>query len=106
MREGVKKCPLLKKDCIEDKCAWFLTSVKQTPPPDCKPMQFNVCSLVMIPDMLIDLIKNTAGTQAAVEDSRNETIVRQDLTNDLQKTFLKLASGRGIRRLGDGDPEG
>jgi len=76
MSKGLK-CPLLKKPCIGEDCAWFTKSMKknlQTQAMD----QFNVCAMVMIPDMLLDVIKNTNGTQAAVEHSRNESVKRQD----------------------------
>lgn len=78
MREVVKKCPLLSKPCLEEGCAWFMKTIKTSRELDPKPVPFNACAMLMIPDMLIDVIRNTIGTQAAVESSRNESVRRQD----------------------------
>lgn len=79
MQQGLgNKCPLNKmKPCIKEECAWYVKSTK-TNPQTKESYQFNVCAIVMVPDMLIDVIKNTNGTQAAVEHSRNESVKRQD----------------------------
>jgi len=73
----MKRCPFLKKDCIEDKCMLFSRSVK-TEVTTQKQIPLNTCTLNLIPDMLLDVIKNTNGTQAAVEHRGNEQIKRQD----------------------------
>jgi hypothetical protein len=49
--------------------------------------------MVMIPDMLMDVIKNTNGTQAAVESSRNETVKRQDSLLGLLDVARRKAIG-------------
>ncbi len=71
------KCPLLNKECIKDKCAWW-TSVMMKNLQTQEPYQESKCAINAIAPMLIEVIKNTSGVQAAVESSRNETVVRQD----------------------------
>ena len=70
-------CPLLKKECIKDKCEWWnKTTMKNT-----QTQQLYIeekCAVNVIAPMLVEVIKNTASTQAAVESSRNETVKRQD----------------------------
>ena len=66
--------------------------MKATPPPECKPFELSVCAMVMVPDMLLDIIKNTVGTQAAVESSRNETVKRQDNLLEIFDTGMRRKS--------------
>lgn len=71
------KCPLLNKECIKEKCEWW-TSVSMKNIQTQEHYQENKCVVHTIGPMLIELIKNTNGVQAAVESSRNETVIRQD----------------------------
>jgi hypothetical protein len=82
------KCPLLNKDCIEAKCAWWTTvTLKNIHTQEL--YSESKCVVNTIGPMLVDLIKNTGGVQAAVESSRNESVLRQD-------AFLKLVEGRTL----------
>ena len=77
------KCPLLNKDCIESKCAWWtIAQMKNIHTQEL--YQESKCAINAIGPMLVEMIKNTGGVQAAVESSRNETTSRQD-------AFLQLA---------------
>jgi len=79
-------CPLLNKECIESKCAWW-TTVQMKNIQTQEPYVENHCVVNTIGPMLIELIKNTGGVQKAIESGRNETVSRQD-------AFLQLARPR------------
>ncbi len=49
------------------------------------------CAITTLAPMLVEIIKNTASTQAAVESERNETVRRQD-------AFLSLLP---LKRIGE-----
>lgn len=83
------KCPLIGKNCIESKCAWWTTSTLRNIQTQ-EIYTESKCIVHVIPPMLVELIKNTGGVQTAIESSRNETIARQD-------QFLNLAAGRLLR---------
>lgn len=78
-------CPFLKKECVQSKCMLWITGIKKDlKSGDLTP--YSNCALGEIPVMLIDVIRNTSGIQAAVESHRNEGTQRQD---DLLNVLLQ-----------------
>lgn len=81
MKKG-NHCPLLKKDCIENKCAWFF-QVRGMNPNTGQEVDEWQCAMNLLPVLLIENSQQQRCTAAAVESFRNETINRTDLTNAL-----------------------
>lgn len=81
MKKG-NHCPLLKKDCIENKCAWFF-QVRGMNPNTGQEVDEWQCAMNLLPVLLIENSQQQRCTAAAVESFRNETVNRTDLTNAL-----------------------
>lgn len=81
MKKG-NYCPLLKKDCIENKCAWFF-QVRGMNPNTGKEVDEWQCAMNLLPVLLIENSQQQRHTSAAVESFRNETVQRSDITNAL-----------------------
>jgi hypothetical protein len=85
-------CPLIKKDCIGLKCAWF-TQVRGTNPNTGKEVDEWACAITWMPVLLIENSQQQRQTGAAVESFRNEMIKANRASQDLliaaqQKTVL------------------
>ena len=79
-----KKCPLLKKACIEADCA-FWTHILGTHPQSGMPVDQWGCAVTWLPLLLVENARHARGVQAAVESTRNEITSRQDLLNNAVK---------------------
>jgi hypothetical protein len=66
-------CPLIKKDCIQLKCAWFM-QIRGNNPQTGAEMDEWGCSVVWTPFLLIENSKLQRETGAAVESFRNEMV--------------------------------
>lgn len=77
-------CPLLKKKCIEHKCAWY-THVRGLNPNTGQEMDEWLCAITWMPLMAIEIAQKENQTGAAVESFRNE-VVRANNTN--QQMYL------------------
>ena len=75
-------CPLIKKDCIENKCQWFC-QVRGVNPNTGEPVDQWQCAVTLLPILVIENSQQQRSTAAAVESFRNETINRTDATNSL-----------------------
>ena len=95
-------CPLLKKDCIENKCEWFC-QVRGFNPNTGEPLDQWQCAINLLPFLLIENSQQQKSTSVAVESLRNETVKRgeditqllglfasQTLLNHVQKSDVKL----------------
>lgn len=72
-----KKCPLLNKPCIEDKCAWWVEMVaKNKATGELQP--YHDCAITKLTVLGLELLQKTTGVQKATESFRNETVKRQD----------------------------
>lgn len=78
----IKKCPLLKKACIESDCA-FWTHMLGTHPQTSAPVDQWGCAVAWLPVLLVENARHARGVQAAVESTRNEIVSRQDTLNNL-----------------------
>ena len=77
-------CPLIKKQCIEHKCAWF-TQVRGLNPNTGAEVDEWACAVAWMPVMAIEVAQKENQTGAAVESFRNE-VVRANTEN--QQLYL------------------
>lgn len=77
MKKG-NYCPLLKKTCIENKCAWF-TQVRGVNPNTGEPVDEWQCVVNMVPILMIENSQQQRHTAAAVESFRNESVKQNDV---------------------------
>lgn len=66
-------CPLLKKDCIQLKCNWFI-QVRGTNPNTGKEVDEWGCSIAWLPHLLLETANQTRQAGAATESFRNEFV--------------------------------
>jgi hypothetical protein len=66
-------CPLLKKDCIQLKCAWY-THVRGLNPNTGAEVDEWACAIAWMPVMAIEVAQKENQTGAAVESFRNEVV--------------------------------
>jgi hypothetical protein len=71
--EQGKYCPLIKKDCIGLKCAWF-TQMRGTNPNTGEPVDEWGCAVTWMPIMAVEIAQKSNQTGAAVESFRNEVV--------------------------------
>lgn len=66
-------CPLIKKDCIQLKCAWFM-QIRGNHPQSGAEIDEWGCSIAWTPILMIENAKLQRETGAAVESFRNEMV--------------------------------
>jgi hypothetical protein len=66
-------CPLIKKDCVGLKCAWY-TQMRGTNPNTGEPVDEWGCAVAWMPFMAVEIAQKSNQTGAAVESFRNEVI--------------------------------
>ena len=71
-------CPLLGKDCIGLKCAWF-TKVQGKNPQNGQDVEEWACAVAWLPMFILENSQNTRMNGAAVESFRNEMVRRMDM---------------------------
>lgn len=91
-------CPLVKKECIQMKCAWF-TQIRGFNPNTGKEIDEWGCAVAWLPILLIENSNQQRHTGAAVESFRNEVVKSNEdnlksLAGSLGKTIL-LSNDRG-----------
>ncbi len=70
-------CPLLDKECIQFKCA-FWTQLRGTNPQTGQEVDEWGCAIAFLPLLLIETAKETRQGAAATESFRNEVVARID----------------------------
>ena len=85
-------CPLLKKDCIENKCEWFC-QVRGFNPNTGEPLDQWQCAINLLPFLLIENSQQQRSTSAAVESFREETVKQGGTLNQIlaQAVFKQSA---------------
>lgn len=66
-------CPLIKKDCVQLKCAWF-TMLRGTNPNTGKEVDEWICAIAALPLLQIEVAKEARQGAAATESFRNEMV--------------------------------
>lgn len=77
-------CPLIKKDCIGLKCAWF-TQVRGLNPNTGSEVDEWACAVAWMPLLAIEVAQKENQTGAAVESFRNEVV---KASNENQQLYL------------------
>jgi hypothetical protein len=72
-------CPLIKKDCVEMKCAWF-TRIQGYDMNTGNQVDEWQCAISLMPMLLIENSGQQRQTGAAVESFRNEMVKANDQT--------------------------
>lgn len=81
MKKGTH-CPLIGKNCIENKCAWYC-QVRGTNPNTGQEVDEWQCAINLLPILLIENSQQQRSTSAAVESFRNESVKRSDVMNSI-----------------------
>lgn len=84
-------CPLLKKPCIENECAWYCT-IKGYDVNTGKEVDQNQCIALSIPILLIENSSRQRSTGSAVESMRNEMVTRANTTNAILGNIVVKAN--------------
>lgn len=105
MKKG-NYCPLIKKDCIENKCQWFC-QVRGMNPNTGEPVDEWQCAVNLIPILLIENSQQQRSTGAAVESFRNETVKQSETLNQVlvhainQQAMLSAVQEADVKVLPD-----
>lgn len=83
-------CPLLKKDCIQMKCNWFI-QIRGTNPNTGKEVDEWGCSVAWLPHLLIENANQTRQAGAATETFRNEFVKGTQAT---LQTMVAISTGQ------------
>lgn len=75
-------CPLLKRECVQMKCAWFI-QVRGRHPQTGQEVDEWGCSMTWLPVLMIETAQQARQAGAATESMRNEIIKRMDGTQPL-----------------------
>lgn len=81
-------CPLIKKDCVENKCVWY-TQVRGQNPNTGEALDEWGCAMNLLPFLLIENARQQKSTGAAIESFRNESVLQN---NNLAQVLLHTAS--------------
>ncbi len=82
-------CPLIKKDCIQNKCAWF-TQLRGNNPNTGKEIDEWGCAIAWMPILTIENSQQQRQTGAAVESFRNEMVQANASTAELISNQHKI----------------
>ena len=82
-------CPLIKKDCIQNKCAWF-TQLRGNNPNTGKEIDEWGCAIAWIPVLLVENSQQQRQTGAAVESFRNEMVQANASTAEMISNQQRL----------------
>lgn len=91
-------CPLIKKECVESKCRFWIHITGKHPQSGVSLDHFD-CAVAWLPVLLVDNARHTVGVQAAVESMRNEVVKRQDQLN----TAVALGQRKAAKQIGEED---
>ena len=83
-------CPLLKKDCVQMKCNWFI-QVRGTDPNTGSEVDEWGCSIAWLPTMLIENAGQARQTGAAVKSFHEEMV---KANNETMQVMLAVAESR------------
>lgn len=70
-------CPLLKKDCVQLKCAWFM-QLRGTNPNTGAEVDEWMCAITALPMLQVEVAKETRQGAAATESFRNAVVRMQE----------------------------
>lgn len=88
-------CPLIKKDCIQLKCTWFM-QVRGMNPNTGQEIDEWGCAMTWLPILTIENSQQQRQTGAAVESFRNEMVKANEVG---QRILLETARQQTTERL-------
>jgi hypothetical protein len=79
MKKG-SYCPLIRKNCIENKCSWYcqVRGVNSNTGLEVTEWQ---CAVTLLPVLLLENSNQQRQTSASVQSFRNESVERSDILN-------------------------
>lgn len=86
-------CPLVKKDCLQTKCAWFV-QLRGTHPQTGEPIDEWGCAVAWNPILQIEASQQARQAGAAVESFRNEMVK----ANQQNQQLLLAAANASIHQ--------
>jgi hypothetical protein len=85
-------CPLIKKECVENECAWYM-HIRGMDPNTGEDIDHWGCSVSWLPTLTIENSKQQRSTSAAVESFRNEVVKANEQNRQL---YIEGLSQTGI----------
>lgn len=87
-------CPLVKDECLQLKCAWFMQLRGKNPQTGADVDEWG-CAVTWLPMLMIENSQQQRHTGAAVESFRNEMVKANETTAQIlsataQSNYLKL----------------
>jgi hypothetical protein len=101
-------CPLIKKDCIENKCEWYC-QVRGVNPNTGEPVDEWQCAINLLPVLLIENSKQQRSTSVAVESFRNESVKQNNTLAQVlvqavnQQVLLSAVEEANVKILPDAE---
>lgn len=95
-----KFCPLLKKDCVQLQCNWFI-QIRGKDTNTGKDVDEWGCSIAWLPHLLIENANQTRQTGAATESFRNEMVKASENTVRTMVEIAKIQEENKTMRIID-----
>jgi hypothetical protein len=98
-------CPLIHKDCIQMRCAWWmkLSGIDKNTG---QPIDDWGCAVTWLPTLLVENANEMRQAGAAIESMRNENVKGEDATRKVLMTGLGLFDDRPKLRAIEGGDDG
>jgi len=81
-------CPLIRKKCVEHKCAWY-TQVRGLNPNTGQEIDRWDCAVSWMPMMTVEVAQKSVQTAAAVESFRNEVVDANTINQQIYLSTLE-----------------
>lgn len=98
-KEDTKWCPLIKKNCIEKKCSWYM-HVRGMNPNTGEDVDHWDCAVSWMPMLLIENSQQQRSTGAAVESFRNEMVksheTNQQILDATANMYFDILESQGV----------
>ena len=92
MTKAASFCPLIRKDCIEHKCAWYC-QIRGMNPSTGQELDRWGCAVAWMPLLAIENSQQSRQTGAAVESFRNEMVTANESNRAMLMASAQLVQG-------------
>lgn len=107
-KEDHKWCPLIRKDCVERKCAWYM-HIRGMDPNTGKDIDHWGCAVSWMPTLLIENSQQQRSTSSAVESFRNEMVKANETNVEILSAtanmYYDILESQGVNLQMIGTPE-
>lgn len=107
-KEDHKWCPLIKKDCVERKCVWYM-HIRGMDPNTGKDIDHWGCAVSWMPTLLIENSQQQRSTSSAVESFRNEMVKANETNVEILSAtanmYYDILESQGVNLQMIGTPE-